>query len=312
MDTSLDAFYDNLQDMVIKQAGRIINNDLYTKSLLSSLPVALISTDKNGLIQVANQAAEEMLQVKLRAVKKSSLLELFALSPAVIENIEQAWKQDDSLSADSVTLILADGQEKVVNIHVQPFYDEERNLVGTLLAMEDQTYISFLRESFKQHAHTPSDGEVIANSPKMKRLVKQLDGLAGGEKPVLFSGLSGTGKSYLAAKLHKSRGLDPQAPMIMLDCRDIDDSRSKEILFGATDQQEGDKHSIRFKSLHDYGTVHLADGGTLVLLNIDALNLECLEAVNDYIDHVAEGSTTLPKCRIVATTEVDPGELEKQ
>jgi hypothetical protein len=52
-DTSLDEFYDNLQDMVISQAGRIINNDLYTKSLLSSLPVALISTDKNGLVQVA-------------------------------------------------------------------------------------------------------------------------------------------------------------------------------------------------------------------------------------------------------------------
>jgi transcriptional regulator of aromatic amino acid metabolism len=309
LDTSLDAFYDNLQDMVIQQAGRIINNDLYTKSLLSSLPVALISTDKNGLIQVANQAAEEMLQVKLRAIKKSSLLELFALSPAVIENIEQAWKQDDPLSADSVTLILGDGQQKVVNIHVQPFYDEESNLVGTLIAMEDQTYISFLRESFKQHAQTPSDGEVIANSPKMKRLVKQLAELADGEAPVLFSGQGGSGKSFLAAKLHKSRGLDPQAPLIMLDCRDIDDARSKEILFGAADQQEGAKNSIRFKSLHDYGTIHLADGGTLVLLNIDALNLECLEAVNDYIVDVAAGSSTLPRCRIAATTEVDPAEL---
>ena len=58
-------FFEDMQDFVIWQARRLINNNLYTKSLLSSLPVALISTDKNGLIQVANRAAEEMLQIKL-------------------------------------------------------------------------------------------------------------------------------------------------------------------------------------------------------------------------------------------------------
>jgi len=310
--TSLDEFYGKMQDTVIQQAGRIINNDLYTKSLLSSLPVALISTDKNGLIQVANEAAEEMLQIKLRSIKNSSLLDLFSLSPAITENIEQAWDQQDPVSADSVTLILADGQQKVVNIHVQQFRDEERSLVGTLLAMEDQTFISFLRESFKQHARTPSDGELVANSPKMKRVAKQLVELAKSDGPVLFSGLSGSGKTFLAAKLHKNWELDPQAPLIMLDCREIDEAGSREIIFGSGDNQQDDKHSIRFKSLHDYGTIHLAEGGTLVLLNIEALSLETLDAVNDYVIQVAAGSSTLPKCRIVATTEVDSEELSKR
>ena len=51
----------DLQDLVIHQASRLINDNLYTKSLLSSLPVAFISTDKDGLVQVVNEAAEEML-----------------------------------------------------------------------------------------------------------------------------------------------------------------------------------------------------------------------------------------------------------
>ncbi len=311
-DTSLEEFYENLQDMVIRQAGRIINNDLYTKSLLSSLPVALISTDKNGLIQVANKAAEEMLQTKLRSVKGSSLIDLFSLSPAIAENIKQAQDQQASVSADSVDLILADGQQKVVNIHVQLFYDEERSLVGTLLAIEDQTYISFLRESFKKHALTPSDGELVANSPKMKKVAKQLVELGKSDAPVLFSGPSGSGKTFLAAKLHKSQGLDPQAPFIMLDCCEIDSAKSRETLFGSGEKLQDNTHSIRFRSLHDYGTIHLAEGGTLVLLNIDALSLESLEAVNDYIAQVAAGSSTLPKCQIVATTEVDSKELDKR
>ena len=143
LDASRKAFNQKLQDLIIRQTSRIINNDLYTKSLLSSLPVALISTDKNGLIQVANQAAEEMLQAKLQSIKGSSLIDLFTLSPAIAENIKQARDRQTPVSADSLDLILADGRQKVVNIHVQPFNDEERNTVGTLLAMEDQTYISF-------------------------------------------------------------------------------------------------------------------------------------------------------------------------
>jgi transcriptional regulator of aromatic amino acid metabolism/polyferredoxin len=299
----------NLQDLVVRQASRLINNDLYTKSLLSSLPVALLSTDQNGLIQVANRAAEEMLQTELPSIKGSPLIDLFNLSPAIAEKITQAWDQKEPVSADSLELILADDEQRVVNIHVRQFQDEERRVFGTLLAMEDQTYLSFLRESFKQHALTPSDGEVVARSPKMKRIVKQLAELAKSDGPVLFSGESGSGKVFLAAKLHKDQGLDPQAPFIVLDCREIDGARSKETLFGSGERLPDDKQAIRFKSLHDYGTIHLAEGGTLVLRNIDALGLECLEAVNDYVTKAEKGFSTLPKCRIMAITEIDSVEL---
>ena len=302
----------DLQDLVIRQTSRLINNNLYTKSLLSSLPVALISTDKKGLIQVANRAAEEMLQTKLQSVIGSSLIDLLALSPSITDKINQARDQQAPISADSLDLILIDDQRKVVNIHVRLLYDEERRMFGTLLAMEDQTYISFLRDSFKQHALTPPDEEVVAHSPKMKRVVKQLAELVKNDGPVLFSGPSGSGKAFLAAKLHKNRGLGPQAPLIMLDCRDINAAKFKETLFGSAENLQDDRQFIRFKSLHDYGTIHLAEGGTLVLLNIDSLGLENLEALNEYVTQVTQESSTLPKCWIVATTKVDSTDLENQ
>jgi len=301
-----------LQDLVIRQASRLINDNLYSKSLLSSLPVALISTDKEGLIQVANKAAEEMLQTKLKNVKGSSLTDLFALSPVITEKINQAREKQIPISAESLDLILADNQQKVVNIHVRLFYDEERRMFGTLLAMEDQTYISFLRESFKQHALTPPDGDIVARSPKMKRVVNQLAKLVKGNGPVLFSGPSGSGKAFLSAKLHKNRELGPQAPLIMLDCREVNATKFKETLLGSGENLKEDKHFVRFKSLHDYGTIHLAEEGTLILLNIDALELENLEVLNGYVTQVTEESSTLPKCRIVATTIIDPTELDKR
>ncbi len=302
----------DLQDLVIRQASRLINDSLYTKSLLSSLPVAFISTDKDGLIQVANRAAEEMLQINLKSVKGTLLIDLLALSPTIVEKIDQAWDQQTAVSVDSLDLILADGQQKVVNIHVRQFYDEEKRMFGTLLAMEDQTYISFLRESFKQHSLAPSDGEIIAQSPKMKKVVKQITKLAGNDEIVLLSGPSGSGKTFFAAKLHKNRELGPQAPIIMLDCQEIDNAKFNETLFGSGEKIEDDKHFIRFKSLHDYGTIHLAEGGTLVLRNIDSLGMENFEALNEYITKITEGTSALPKCRIVVTTKVDPKELAKR
>ena len=292
LDADQKAFNQKMQDLIIQQASRLINNDLYTKSLLSTLPVALLSTDQNGLVQVANRAAEEMLQTKLRSIKGLPLIDLFNLSPAIAGKITQAWDQKEPVSADSLELILAEEDQRVVNIHVRQFQDEERRVFGTLLAMEDQTYLSFLRESFKQHALVPSDGEVVARSPKMKRAVKQLDQLAESDGPVLFTGEPGSGKVFLAAKLHQKQGLDPLAPFIVLDCRKVDNDRTKETLFGSGEKPSDDRHTVRFKSLHDYGTIHLAEGGTLVLRHIEALGLECLEAVNDYVTKSAAGLST--------------------
>lgn len=309
---SLEEWSKALEDLVIRQASRLINDSLYTESLLSSLPVALISTDKEGLIQVANRAAEEMLQTELQNIKGSSLLDLFALSPTIIEKIKEAQIQKIPISADSRDLVLSEDQKKVVNIHVRLFYDEERKVFGTLLAMEDQTYISFLRESLKQQALFPSDGKIISNSPKMKRTVKQLAGVEKTEGPVLFSGPPGSGKTFLAAKLHKNLGLDSQAPFIILDCHEIDRNKFKDTLFGSGQNFANDRQFIRFKSLHDYGTIHLAEGGTLILRNIDTLEPENLDVLDNYITHVNDESSVLPKCRIVATTKIDPLELTKR
>lgn len=309
---AIEKYYNDLQDLVIWQASRLINDSLYTESLLSTLPVALISTDKDGLVQVANKAAEEMLQTELKSIKGLSLLDLFALSKDITGKIKEALEQEAPVSADSQELLMSEDQKKVVNIHVRPFYDEERKMFGTLLALEDQTYLSFLRESLRKQVQFPSDDEIVANSPKMKLTVKQLKEAAKTDGPVLFSGPSGSGKTFLSAKLHKSIDPDLKTPLIFLDCYEIDDSGFKETLLGSGENQREEEQFLRFKSLHDYGTVHLAEGGTLVLLNIDALEHDDLEALNIYIEQVKDDPSSLPKCRIMATTKVDPAEFAKR
>ena len=61
---TMEDFYDDLQELVINQARNMINLNLYTKSLLSTLPVALIATNTDGIVKTLNQAAEEILGIR--------------------------------------------------------------------------------------------------------------------------------------------------------------------------------------------------------------------------------------------------------
>ncbi len=312
---NIDALQDNLQDLqdlVITQASKLINSNLYTKSLLSSLPVALISTDQNGKIQVANKAAEEMLQTSLQTLRGKSLTDAFEKSAKIAATISEAEEQQASCSETSLELFLEPGKHKIVDIHVRPFYDEERKVFGTLIAIEDQTYISFLRESFQQHTPTPPDEAIIAQSPKMKQVMKKMSGLAENDNMTLFIGPSGSGKTFFASKLHKRRFKDQKAPFITLDCRNSDLTKFKELLFGSGDTSDDDKDLIRFKSIEDYGTVHLAEGGTLLLRNIDCLTEDNFESLEDYLTGVNQGSSSLPVCHIMATSKVEPSDLKKR
>ena len=82
----LDGFYDQLEDTVIEQARRLINNDLYTKALLSTLPIALIATDNSGNIRSKNRAAEDLLGLDTRG-KKASLLSCFTHDQLLLDKI---------------------------------------------------------------------------------------------------------------------------------------------------------------------------------------------------------------------------------
>ena len=54
----IDSFNDSLESLVVDQAKRMIDLTLYTKALLSTVPVALIGADKNGLIRALIQNSE--------------------------------------------------------------------------------------------------------------------------------------------------------------------------------------------------------------------------------------------------------------
>jgi len=183
--SSIDDFNENLQNLVVDQAKRVIDLSLYTRSLLSTVPVALIGTDKKGLIRNSNRAAEEILGLAEDEVKGAELSGIFESNSTVSKKISIALHDGRPFHIRSKNLHLASGKEIVGNLYIQPLLDDEQEICGLLLTVEDQTYTHFLQDAFKRYV-PPSVSEIIANDPKKLEL-------GGEEKPlsVLFSDLEG-------------------------------------------------------------------------------------------------------------------------
>jgi len=182
---SLEGFELDLEKLVIDQARRLINTNLYTKSLLSALPVALLATDKEGRVRSANKAAEEILQFDAKQVQGKSLTTLFQTNSEVITKIGDTLEQGRPFHLSSESIRLRSGGELVGNLYFQPLTDDEKEICGILLTVEDRTYLHFLQDAFKRYV-PPSVSEIIARDPQSLKL--------GGEErvlSVLFSDLVG-------------------------------------------------------------------------------------------------------------------------
>ena len=178
-------FHNKLQDVVIQQAQRMINFNLYVKALLSTLPVALIAADKDGLIRTVNNAAEEILGINQKKTQGKELIKLFEPNSELVEKIEKALSEGKQFYMGSQSVDFASDNNIVANICIEPILDEDKEICGVLFTIEDQTYVSFLQNAFKRYV-PPSVSEIIARDPQQLEL--------GGEEKnltVLFSDLIG-------------------------------------------------------------------------------------------------------------------------
>ncbi|MHC4396763.1 MAG: sigma 54-interacting transcriptional regulator [Planctomycetota bacterium] len=151
-----------------------------------------------------------------------------------------------------------------------------------------------------------SDEPVICESTAMTRLEKRINEFACKSSPVLITGETGTGKFFIAKKIHKTVARQKE-PLIILDCQQINENQANKILFGAEkvaefmrrDSQTGGSN-LQFK-----GALHLADRGSIILRHIDSLEVSSQKNLYLYIDTLTKISDIFPQVRVIGTTTED-------
>lgn len=141
---------------------------------------------------------------------------------------------------------------------------------------------------------------LVAESSKMETVVDQIQHIHPSHSPILLTGEAGTGKRLVAEAIHRT---SPRAegPLRHISCAPM--------------QQEGPLEARLFGSAngaaeHNDGAVEAAEGGTLVIENVDALPRPLQSSLLQLIGPAtprATGSSNDPAAgvRIVATTTAD-------
>lgn len=111
---------------------------------------------------------------------------------------------------------------------------------------------TFLREEGKKQS------KIIAQSPKMQKILSEAVRVAKTQASVLITGESGTGKEVVAGAIHK-HSLRSNRPYIRVNCAAVPETLIESEFFG---HEKGAFTGANSKRL---GRFELADGGTLLL-----------------------------------------------
>lgn len=139
--------------------------------------------------------------------------------------------------------------------------------------------------------------ELFGQDPRVKKTIVYAQNIAVSKAPVLIVGERGVGKKTLAQFIHENSGRSERAFMVV-DCLQSSPS-AEELLLG-----HRDKATDRFHR----GAFELANGGTVVLANIDALDesfqkrlFQIISELNDYnLDIRLIATTTKNLAKLVA------------
>ena len=143
---------------------------------------------------------------------------------------------------------------------------------------------------------------VVAESPGMRRVLREVDELRGDDGPVAIVGEPGTGRAFIARVLHE-RCRGAERPLIELDCAELREDDAVALVLGAG-EAGGDSAGVRI------GALQLATGGSLLLRHLEALPPTVQTALAERIAGRTMRGGDGPPPRLMVTVGQAPDRLE--
>lgn len=155
----------------------------------------------------------------------------------------------------------------------------------------------YLRDEIDVTVHY---GEIIGESPVLKRALAKVDAVAGTSASVLILGESGVGKEMIARAVHANSNRGDKS-LIKVNCASIPKELFESEFFGHVKGSFTGAHRDRV------GRMQLADGGTLFLDEVGEIPLslqgKLLRALQEKeFERVGDDQTTRVDVRVVAAT----------
>ena len=180
--------------------------------------------------------------------------------------------------------------------------DELRHTLAELAALKERLEAEnvYLQEELKTQYEF---ADLVGRSPAMRRVLRQVEQVAGTDATVLLLGETGTGKELVARSVHgRSRRKD--RPLVKVNCATLPATLIESELFGH------EKGAFTGALTRRVGRFELADGGTIFLDEIGDLPLELqaklLRVLQEgEFERLGSASTLKVDVRVIAATNRD-------
>ena len=264
------------------------------KLLLSKLPDPILSLDSKGIIDIANEAAQQVLsetRVELVGTAISQWLSGFAIQRWLEKQptepvVEQISVGGSKYFADLLPIWVAD--EKGTN-----------SFAGAVVTCKPQPLV----EQWQRGGHQDAFKQILGEHPSIKRLLKEAARMAELNVPLLIQGETGVGKELLARACHQA-GQRADKPFLAINCAALPDNVAESELFGHS------KGSLGPYTEAKKGIFEQANGGTVLLDAVgemsNGLQAKLLRFIQDgRFRRIGEEQEVTVDVRIICSTQAD-------
>ncbi len=273
------------------------------EAILNSVSEGMIAIDRNGLINVFNRVAEEILGVRDAVGKRAAELVSRLGLPEVLDTGKpkfQKLQKIDGVQIMSDLVPICLGTEVIGAI--ASFTD-----VSKVMSAENNVRRSFTKGFVAKYTLD----DIVFGSASMKRLIDQTRQFALSDSTILLTGESGTGKELIAHSIH-NLSARKKGPFVIINCSALPENLLESELFG---YEEGAFTGA--KKSGKPGLFELAHQGSIFLDEIGSIS----EAVQSRLLRVLQqkevmrisGDRIIPvDVRIIAATNMDLLRMVKQ
>jgi PAS domain S-box-containing protein len=155
----------------------------------------------------------------------------------------------------------------------------------------------------REVSETHRAGEIVGQSEKVRKIIKQVEQVALTDVSVLVLGETGTGKELVARAVH-ALSARRNRPLVKVNCAALPESLIESELFGH------EKGAFTGASARQLGRFEIADGGTIFLDEIGdlplGLQVKLLRVLQEgEFERIGSGRTIKSNVRVIAATNRD-------
>ena len=272
--------------------------DGFQKTILASIPEALIAIDTLYRISMVNENAEKIIGRGTHQLAGRSLRDVMGEDNAALFNLIQ---NSSTLTDVEARIVMRDGHPVDYTLTSNPIRTEDRRVIGRLIILNEikraRTLVTRMMGAKAKFAFD----DICGISGKFVETVNQARMVSQSNSNVLLLGESGAGKDIFAQAIHNASARS-SGPYVAINCAAIPRDLISSELFGYSEGAfTGSKRG------GNQGKFELADGGTIFLDEIAETPLELqsvlLRVIEDKsITRIGGSRVTSVDVRIIAAT----------